>query len=95
MSVGVQIGVDIGGTFTDVVCRLGDGTLQFVKLPTTRRDESQGVLQSIALMQREWKVDQVWLLPPSVQERFHSPGDEGSDPSSPAPKSLHVRNLLF
>jgi N-methylhydantoinase A len=57
MSAGVQIGVDIGGTFTDVVCRLGDGTLQFVKLPTTRRDESQGVLQSIALMQREWKVD--------------------------------------
>ncbi len=56
MAEAAQIGVDIGGTFTDVVCRLGDGTLKFVKLPTTRRDESQAVLQSIALMAKEWGV---------------------------------------
>lgn len=56
MTAGAQIGVDIGGTFTDVVCRLDDGTLKFVKLPTTRKDESQAVLQSIALMARDWGV---------------------------------------
>src|SRR5262245_10958172 len=56
MATRVQIGVDIGGTFTDVVCRLGDGTLRFVKLPTTRRDESRAVLQSIDVMARDWGV---------------------------------------
>ncbi|MCC6469507.1 MAG: hydantoinase/oxoprolinase family protein [Alphaproteobacteria bacterium] len=56
MAADAQIGVDIGGTFTDVVCRLADGTVKFVKLPTTRKDESQAVLQSIALMARDWGV---------------------------------------
>jgi len=56
MTAVAQIGVDIGGTFTDVVCRFDDGTLKFVKLPTTRKDESQAVLQSIALMARDWGV---------------------------------------
>jgi N-methylhydantoinase A len=56
MAQGAQIGVDIGGTFTDVVCRSSDGSLKFVKLPTTRKDESQAVLQSIALMARDWNV---------------------------------------
>ena len=31
-----EIGVDIGGTFTDVVCRDGTGTMRLVKIPTTR-----------------------------------------------------------
>ena len=53
---GIQVGVDIGGTFTDVVCRSSDGTLRFVKLPTTRKDESQAVLQSVALMASEWGI---------------------------------------
>ncbi len=52
----IQVGVDIGGTFTDVVCRSSDGTLRFVKLPTTRKDESQAVLQSVALMGKEWGI---------------------------------------
>jgi N-methylhydantoinase A len=56
MKAAVQVGVDIGGTFTDVVCRFADGTLKFVKLPTTRRDESQAVLESIALMARDWRI---------------------------------------
>lgn len=53
---GVQVGVDIGGTFTDVVCRSSDGTVRFVKLPTTRKDESQAVLQSVALMAADWGI---------------------------------------
>ncbi|MGE0716816.1 MAG: hydantoinase/oxoprolinase family protein [Alphaproteobacteria bacterium] len=53
---GVQVGVDIGGTFTDVVCRTSDGKLRFVKLPTTRKDESQAVLQSVEIMGRDWGI---------------------------------------
>ncbi|ROP99479.1 N-methylhydantoinase A [Stella humosa] len=53
---GIQVGVDIGGTFTDVVCRSSDGKVRFVKLPTTRKDESQAVLQSVALMASEWGI---------------------------------------
>ena len=38
-----EIGVDIGGTFTDVVCRDGKGAMRLVKIPTTRRNPSAGV----------------------------------------------------
>jgi N-methylhydantoinase A len=59
---GVQIGVDIGGTFTDVVCRFPDGSLKFVKLPTTRKDESEAVLRSVALMAASWGVDPAAII---------------------------------
>jgi N-methylhydantoinase A len=51
-----SIGVDIGGTFTDVVARAADGSMRFVKLPTTRKDESEAVLQAIALMAEQWGI---------------------------------------
>src|SRR5215469_12393253 len=59
-----DIGVDIGGTFTDVVCRGGDGSIRLTKIPTTRRDPSAGVGAAIELMQREWGV------PPDAIARF-------------------------
>jgi N-methylhydantoinase A/oxoprolinase/acetone carboxylase beta subunit len=59
-----DIGVDIGGTFTDVVCRGGDGSIRLTKIPTTRRDPSAGVGAAIKLMQREWGV------PPDAIARF-------------------------
>src|SRR5689334_6601492 len=52
-----EIGVDIGGTFTDVVCRDATGGVRLVKIPTTRRDPSAGVKAALAFMQREWDVD--------------------------------------
>ena len=51
-----EIGVDIGGTFTDVVCRDGKGTMRLVKIPTTRRNPSAGVKAAMDYMQREWRV---------------------------------------
>ena len=51
-----EIGVDIGGTFTDVVCRDGAGATRLVKIPTTRRNPSAGVKAAMDYMQREWKV---------------------------------------
>ncbi len=52
----LSIGIDIGGTFTDVVCRLPDGTLQQFKLPTTRADPAAAVRDAVAFMVREWKI---------------------------------------
>ena len=56
MTGDVRVGVDIGGTFTDVVTRDAQGRLHFTKLPTTRSDESAAVLQAIALMSGEWGI---------------------------------------
>lgn len=51
-----EIGIDIGGTFTDVVCRLSDGTLRIAKVPTTRGDPSRAVLAALEMAGREWGV---------------------------------------
>ena len=47
-----EIGVDIGGTFTDIVCREIGGGLHVVKVPTTRSDPSEAVIASIAELSR-------------------------------------------
>ncbi|HTZ80548.1 MAG TPA: hydantoinase/oxoprolinase family protein, partial [Stellaceae bacterium] len=59
-----EIGVDIGGTFTDVVCRAGDGSVRLTKIPTTRSNPSAGVRDAVMLMARDWAV------PPSAIARF-------------------------
>ncbi len=52
----LSVAVDIGGTFTDVVCRDEVGRMRYFKVPTTRKDESQAVLQSIERVRKEWNV---------------------------------------
>ncbi len=52
----IDVGVDIGGTFTDVVCRSPGEPIRAVKLPTIRGDPSAAVLRSIAYMSRHWDV---------------------------------------
>ncbi len=47
MGKGGIIGVDVGGTFTDLVLRAPDGTLQIAKTPTTPENQAFGVLQAI------------------------------------------------
>ncbi len=44
---GWRIGVDVGGTFTDVVAVADDGTLTFTKAPSTPEDPSIGVIDAI------------------------------------------------
>ncbi len=53
---GHAIGVDIGGTFTDVVCRGPDDRLRVVKIPTTRANPSRGVLDAVVLAEAQWSV---------------------------------------
>ena len=42
-----RIGVDVGGTFTDVVAIRADGAVVLEKTPTTPPDQSDGVLEGI------------------------------------------------
>ncbi|MGH7125735.1 MAG: hydantoinase/oxoprolinase family protein [Stellaceae bacterium] len=60
----IEIGVDIGGTFTDVVCRGSDGTVRLVKIPTARQNPSAGVRVALDLMGRDWS------MPPQTIARF-------------------------
>jgi N-methylhydantoinase A len=41
---GVRLGVDVGGTFTDVVAVMGAGRAVMAKVPSTPRDQSVGVI---------------------------------------------------
>jgi N-methylhydantoinase A len=53
-----RIGVDIGGTFTDVVlAEEGGGAIAVVKVPTTPRDFARGVLDALGTALRERTVD--------------------------------------
>ena len=44
---GYRIGVDVGGTFTDLICVTPDGTVVLDKTPSTLDDQSSGVMQGI------------------------------------------------
>ncbi len=48
-----RIGVDVGGTFTDLVLRDAGGTLRVVKVPSVPADPSRGVLDALARMAAE------------------------------------------
>ena len=52
-----EFGVDIGGTFTDVVCRSADGTVRMAKIPTTRGNPSLAVLAALETARNDWGVD--------------------------------------
>ena len=45
-SAGTRLGVDVGGTFTDLVA-LSEGGLVTAKVPSTPRDQSEGVMNAI------------------------------------------------
>lgn len=58
-----SLGIDIGGTFTDVVCAGPEGEISF-KLPTTRSDPSRAIEQALALLRDRHGV------PPAEIARF-------------------------
>ena len=45
-----KIGIDVGGTFTDIVVQTDDGALSQGKVPSTPGRESEGVLAALSLM---------------------------------------------
>ena len=64
MHGGYEIGVDIGGTFTDVVCSLPGGDIRLLKLPTTRANPSEGVAEAVRQLHQRWGIT------PSAVARF-------------------------
>lgn len=62
----VRIGCDIGGTFTDVVLELPDGTLHINKTSTTPDDPGRAVVEGIRTV-----LAQVGVAPSAVREVVH------------------------
>ncbi len=48
----LRLGVDVGGTFTDLVA-LGEGRILTAKVPSTPGDQSEGVMNAIAASEVE------------------------------------------
>jgi N-methylhydantoinase A len=44
---GFRVGIDVGGTFTDLICVTADGRVQLDKTPTTPADQSEGVMTGL------------------------------------------------
>jgi N-methylhydantoinase A len=61
-----RIGVDIGGTFTDIVLQLADGTLFVSKVSTTPSDIAQAVVEGITGL-----LGSVGVAPAAVREIVH------------------------
>ena len=64
---GYRIGIDVGGTFTDLVLLRPDGTVSLEKSPTTPSDQSEGVFNGVAQLAEVEGIDLATLL-----ERTHS-----------------------
>ncbi len=63
---GPWLAVDVGGTFTDLVCRRGSKTVGVLKVPSTRANPSEGVAEAIRRAVAAWNV-----RPESVQRFVH------------------------
>ncbi|RUX00003.1 hypothetical protein EOA27_34860, partial [Mesorhizobium sp. M2A.F.Ca.ET.037.01.1.1] len=55
-SSGVTIGVDVGGTFTDVVCYGPGDAIRVVKIPTSKADPSRAILGAVDYARENWDV---------------------------------------
>jgi len=53
----MRVGVDVGGTFTDLIAALPDGTIRIRKVASTPRDPSQGLVRAIDALGTEPAVD--------------------------------------
>jgi N-methylhydantoinase A len=56
------IGIDVGGTFTDIVVSAADGGTIIAKAATTPADQSEGVLDGIGLAAERLGLTAVELL---------------------------------
>jgi N-methylhydantoinase A len=54
---GYRVGVDVGGTFTDLICITPEGQVVLDKTPTTQPDQSVGVLTGIAQLAAGFGID--------------------------------------
>jgi N-methylhydantoinase A len=66
MAQSVEIGVDIGGTFTDIVCRRAGSPMRALKIPTTRGDPSEAVLNAVTHLSND-----LGIAPTSIVRFLH------------------------
>lgn len=52
----IRIGADVGGTFTDIVIEMADGSFESTKVLTTHEGPEQGILEGISLVAAEHNV---------------------------------------
>jgi N-methylhydantoinase A len=52
-----RLGVDIGGTFTDILLLAPDGSLSARKVPSTPDDYSRGILDGLSHILAELHID--------------------------------------
>ena len=55
-NAGVEIGIDTGGTFTDVVCFRDGRPVGVTKISSTPSDPSVAILEAVAHLKREWDI---------------------------------------
>src|SRR5215471_10574813 len=58
----VRIGVDVGGTFTDLVVAVGTGAVSVFKVPSTPADPAEGVLRALDVAAQSFGCDTAELL---------------------------------
>jgi N-methylhydantoinase A len=58
----VRIGVDVGGTFTDLVVAVGTGEASVFKVPSTPADPAEGVLRALDVAAQSFGYDTAELL---------------------------------
>ena len=54
--MGYRLGVDVGGTFTDLICVTPDGDVVLDKTPTTPDDQSTGVMNGLGQLAERFGV---------------------------------------
>ncbi len=54
---GYRVGVDVGGTFTDLICVTPNGEVVLDKTPTTLDDQSTGVMNGLGQLAERFGVD--------------------------------------
>ena len=58
----LRIGIDVGGTFTDLVSVDGEGRVTFAKAPSTPADQSLGVMDGLDRLAEALKLDRATML---------------------------------
>jgi N-methylhydantoinase A len=54
--MGYRVGIDVGGTFTDVICVTPDGAVVLDKTPTTVDDQSTGVMNGLTQLAERFSM---------------------------------------
>src|SRR3712207_234102 len=51
-----RVGIDVGGTFTDLICVTPDGEVGLDKAPTTPDDQSRGVMTGLGQLAERFGI---------------------------------------